>query len=123
MAPQRSRLLSAWERMEEWEGLFGLEEDEAERARERQELNKIRDAIFHLRMEHNLKYPGSNKLPVPVFPYSNIKFSWRRHVSIAGDGRQMHSPGQAGEITTVMKVSMTLCWLAGGSYLDIVAHH
>eukprot|EP00961_Rhodomonas_salina_P279262 3772686-Rhodomonas_salina.1 len=30
---------------------------------------------------------------------------------------------QAGEITTVMKVSMTLRWLAGGSYLDIVAHH
>eukprot|EP00961_Rhodomonas_salina_P090136 1212416-Rhodomonas_salina.1 len=75
MAPQHSRQLSAWELMEEWEGLFGREEDEAELASERQELHEIRDAIFHSRMEHNLKYPDSNKLP--VFPDSNIDFRYK----------------------------------------------
>eukprot|EP00961_Rhodomonas_salina_P211771 2859493-Rhodomonas_salina.1 len=63
MAPQHSRPLSAWERMEELEGLLGNEEDEAEGARERQELDEIRQSIFRSRMEHNLKYPGSNKRP------------------------------------------------------------
>ena len=33
------------------------------------------------------------------------------------------SCGDVGLISTTLKVSMTLRWLAGGSYLDIAAHH
>eukprot|EP00961_Rhodomonas_salina_P134657 1811299-Rhodomonas_salina.2 len=36
---------------------------------------------------------------------------------------QLIRASRAGEITMSMKVSMTLRWLAGGSYLNIIAYH
>ena len=75
MAPAQSSL-DALQRLEEVEALLcggGGNADEA--ARERAELNAIRDAIFRSRMEHNLKYQGSNKRP--VFPDTNLEFRYK----------------------------------------------
>mmetsp|Transcript_24118 Transcript_24118/g.48725 ORF Transcript_24118/g.48725 Transcript_24118/m.48725 type:complete len:237 (-) Transcript_24118:333-1043(-) len=43
-----------------------------------------------------------------------------RHSSVF---QSIRSCGSAGLITTNLKVSMALRWLAGGCYLDIAAHH
>eukprot|EP00961_Rhodomonas_salina_P134658 1811299-Rhodomonas_salina.3 len=72
MVPAQLRL-DALQWLEEVEELlFGGRDEAEEAARERAELNKIRDAIFRAQMEHNLKFQGSNKHP--VFQDTNIEF-------------------------------------------------
>eukprot|EP00961_Rhodomonas_salina_P168204 2267514-Rhodomonas_salina.1 len=62
-------------------------------------------------------FAGLVDLLVPILELDRVRSG--KHNS----AKQSVSASPAGEITTVLKVSLTLQWLAGGSYLDIVALH
>mmetsp|Transcript_61712 Transcript_61712/g.127487 ORF Transcript_61712/g.127487 Transcript_61712/m.127487 type:complete len:533 (-) Transcript_61712:43-1641(-) len=80
----------------------------------------IADAEF--RRFYRLSKPAFSHLVGLLSPYLDITFTARGRFSSIAQAKRSNGKGVR-RVTTEMKVSMGLRWLAGGSYLDISAHH